>query len=467
MEQSSNTPPPTLLDRLNRWAGQSVMLKMATISILALLLLIPLMRVQNLVYERQQRKQQVVEEISDSWSGTQGIAAPALVIPYVTYEKVDNEMKRQQHQLMVLPETLDVVGDMTTEKRARSLFEVVLYTTDLSFEGNFVLPDFMKVANVPDAQVQWDRAYLTFSLSDKNGITSTPTIDWNGEVLAFGPGENVLVGSGMTLPEPSGVNPYRGYFSKESYYSSGFKVAAPLPVDHSESIPFQFQLDIRGSGELALIPMGKETTFQLTSPWPSPSFAGEYIPTERKITDEGFTAEWKVSYLNRGFPQYSNDFIKQHTLESSLFGVRLVEPVDGYVQTERSVKYGILIIALTFLSFFLMEVISKKRIHPFQYILVGVALVVFYTLLVAISEHILFGWAYLISAAATITLITFYISAVLKSAKLTITQGAGLAIIYTFIFVILRLEDYSLLAGSVGLFLLVGILMLLTRRVNW
>ena len=271
----------------------------------------------------------------------------------------------------------------------------------------------------------------------------------------------------MKLPTPNGADLYAGYFSKNSHAASGYRVAAPLPEDRSASIPFSLSLNIRGSGELAIVPTGKETTVNLSSSWPSPSFSGEYLPTSNSVSEEGFEAEWKVSYLNRNFPQYSEDFVQQYTLESSLLGVRLVEPVDGYVQTARSVKYGILVIALTFLSFFLMEVISKKRIHPLQYILVGVALVVFYTLLVAISEHMLFGWAYFISAVATIGLVTFYISAVLKSAKLTFTQGAGMAIIYGFIFIILRLEDYSLLAGSVGLFLLVAILMVLTRRVNW
>ena len=470
MQDNTNLPPnPSLFDRLNQWAGQSVMLKMATIALLALILLIPLFRIQALVGERQNRRAEVIEEVSKSWAGEQGIAAPALVIPYT--HKVPNADKSGYieviDELIVLPEELNITGDLSPDNRNRGLFDIIVYSANLAFEGNFVIPDVAREVGTTDELVHWENAFLTLSLTDKRGITSAPTIDWQGEKVSFGPGDNYLVGSEMTLPYPAGVNPYTRYFEKSTAASSGLKALANLNGQPISPIKFQLAMSLHGTGSLAFLPLGKETTVKLSSPWPSPSFAGAYLPVTHDTNEDGFNAKWAVSYLNRGFPQHSTDMIHKYSLEQALLGVRLVEPVNSYVQTERSVKYGMLVIVLTFISFFLTEVISKRRIHPFQYILVGGALVVFYTLLLSISEHVSFEWAYLTSALATIGLVTFYISAVLRSAKLTATQAAGLVIIYGFIFIILRLEDYSLLAGSIGLFILISLLMVLTRRVNW
>lgn len=471
MENPQSTP--SLLQRLNKWADQSIMLKMAIITVLALILLAPLFRIQDLVHERQLRKEEVVGEISNSWASHQGIAAPALVIPYTipianaigkSDEVASSGMNKQY--ITILPEKLDMEAELETTLKSRSIFEVPLFVANVTAAGSFKIPDLVSSLGVAENQIHWDQAFLTLSISDKKGISAPPTLTWLGNLYNFESGFNHLVGSDMSLPYLGGDNSYN-FFSKDHTEASGLQAKVPIAPDQREALPFSISLKLKGSEEISFIPLGKETRVNVTSAWHSPSFSGEYLPTLSNVTEDGFSATWNVSHLNRGFPQQSNDYINEHTLESTLFGVRLIDPVDGYVQTQRSVKYGILVIALAFLSFFLMEVISNRRIHPFQYVLVGVSLVVFYALLISISEHLPFGWAYFISAVATVSLISFYISSILKSAKLTFLQATGLVTIYSFIFIILRLEDYSLLAGSVGVFILVSILMMLTRKINW
>ena len=469
MEQLQNTPPKQSTDRLDQSASKAIALKLVIVVGLALVLLLPLTRIQKLVEERQTRKSEVVAEVSEAWAGPMSIAGPALVIPYTIKEvNAQNPSNYQMRYFTVLPETLNVEGEINHQPRKRSLFEVILFQADLGLTGSYAIPEIDELLPSNTVAIHWDECFITFSLSDQSGINASPSFTLEDTNLSFEPAANRLVGSKMTLPMPSGASiETEGYFNKNRNLAAGFEAHIPLELTSGQQLSFEMDLPIKGSGELGFVPTGKETTVSLTSDWSSPSFAGAYLPNQPETGADGFKATWNVSYLNRGFPQSANDFAQEYSLEHSLFGVRLIEPVDSYVQTSRSVKYGILIITLTFLGFFLMEVISKRKIHPLQYILVGVALVVFYTLLVSLSEHTTFGWSYLIAASATIALITFYISAVLKSARLTFTQAFGLTIVYTFIFVILRLEDYSLLAGSVGLFFVVGLLMALTRKVNW
>jgi inner membrane protein len=230
-------------------------------------------------------------------------------------------------------------------------------------------------------------------------------------------------------------------------------------------LSFSFSVELNGSQSLSFIPLGKQTDVQLTSTWSNPSFSGAFLPASRDINEKGFNASWKVLNLNRNFPQQwiGNEYI----VSESSFGVDFLLPVDHYQKNTRSAKYAIMFIGLTFVAFLLFELISKRKIHPVQYLLVGGALCVFYTLLVSFSEHIGFFWAYTISSVATIALISLYFNSIIGSARSTSLLSLMLVGLYLFLFTILQLQDYALLMGSIGLFAVISVVMYVSRRVDW
>ena len=224
-------------------------------------------------------------------------------------------------------------------------------------------------------------------------------------------------------------------------------------------------LDLKGSQLLYFTPVGKVTDINLHSKWNNPSFNGAFLPDSRDISGKGFTANWNVLQLNRNYPQvWSNN---RHKINNSSFGLNLLLPVDNYQKSYRSIKYAVLFIGFTFLVFFFIEVLNKVFIHPIQYILVGISLVVFYTLLLSISEHLKYNIAFIISAISTLILISGYVKAILKSNKLSFLITGILTILYTFIFVIIQLQDYALLIGSIGIFLILGLVMYFSRKIDW
>jgi len=224
-------------------------------------------------------------------------------------------------------------------------------------------------------------------------------------------------------------------------------------------------IDLKGSQHLFFIPGGKTTDITLESDWKSPSFTGAFLPDEREVNEEGFKASWNILHLNRNFPQFWTG--NKYAVEESAFGTELLLPVDNFLRSHRVARYAVLFLALTFLVFFFVEVLNHALIHPIQYLLVGVALIVFYVLLLSISEHIAFNWAYLIATAATLGLITTYTVSILKSRKLGMLLFSILAVLYTFIFILIQLEDYALLIGSIGLFVILAIVMYFSRKIDW
>ena len=238
-------------------------------------------------------------------------------------------------------------------------------------------------------------------------------------------------------------------------------------IPKEKEVEFSINLEITGSDQLQFIPVGRETNVMMTSDWSTPSFNGNYLPNSKtkEISADGFKANWKVLQINREFEQ---EFFDQFpNLTASAFGVKLLIPVDEYQKSERATKYGYLVITLTFLIFFLIQSISKINIHPFQYLMIGLALVMFYTLLISISEHSSFLMAYSIASIAVISLISLYAKAILHSIKFMGFIAASLTVLYVFIYVIIQLENYALLVGSIGLFLILGTIMLISRKINW
>ena len=233
----------------------------------------------------------------------------------------------------------------------------------------------------------------------------------------------------------------------------------------NDTLPFSINLKLKGAGSLSFCPVGASTEAHLTSDWNNPSFTGNFLPTDRTVDENGFSAVWKMMHLNRNFPRSWKD--DAYAVGNSDFGATLLLPVDSYQKTERCVKYSILFTTITFLIFFFVEISRKKLLHPLHYLLVGAALIVFYTLLLSISEYITFNLAYLIASVATILLITLYSKAVLKSWPLGLFVGGVLVILYGYMFTILQLQDYALLAGSIFVFVVLCLVMYFSRKVNW
>lgn len=429
----------------------SVIWKMLVIGLLVLALWIPLGMVRSLVYERQQRRDTVVREVASTWGNSQVLGGPLLTVPYQVHVRDEKGVVTTwTHLAHFLPETLKIDGTVVPEPRSRGIFDVVVYRADLRGSGTFTRPSFQSW-DVPPADVLWDQAFLTIGIPDMRGIRRGTELTWGERRLPL---------------EPGG--------SEAGVWASGLRVAIPNLGQGAagESYAFGFDLSINGSGDLSFLPFGKQTTVALKSSWPAPSFAGAFLPETRKVTPQGFEAVWNVAYFGRSYPQQwrtpeAEQIAPKTAIDASAFGVDLFLPVDAYQKTERSVKYGLLFLLLTFLTFFLYEVFSPFALHPVQYLLVGSALCLFYLLLLSISEHASFGMAYAIASAATIALIGGYSLAILRGRIRALVMSAVLALLYGYLYVLLQSEDYALLLGAIGLFLILALVMYVTRRIDW
>lgn len=460
------------------WIRYSVTFRIAVVGILALLLLIPVGMVKNLVYERESTKRIAVAEISQKWGEQQTIAGPILSIPYKKYainEKGERvSVTRYAH---FLPETLLIDGALEPQIRSRGIFDAVVYSSEINFSGKFKQPNFRDF-NAGIQNVDWEGAFISVGISDTRGIEDNIKLNWNDVEIPFKPGvqtNDVIRGNEQNN---YGTEPYYGKrvelqvrsvqpLTAGIGQSSGIS-AQPLSGIKSDNIygyEFSFKLNLSGSRDMQFVPVGRTTKITLRSDWDAPSFNGAFLPDTRDVTESGFEASWKILDLNRGYPQ--SWLGNTYNIYSSASGVKLLAGIDGYTKTQRAAKYALLIIALTFLVFFFAEVFNRKKIHPIQYILVGLSLVLFYALLVSISEIAGFGLAYLISSAATIGLITLYSKSVLANTKMALIQGSILAFLYLFIYIILQLEDYALLIGSILLFSILTAVMYLSRKVDW
>jgi inner membrane protein len=239
----------------------------------------------------------------------------------------------------------------------------------------------------------------------------------------------------------------------------------PVIADDQNPIAFSLDIKLKGSELLYFTPVGRTTEVNMTSSWKDPAFDGQYLPDTSDISGKGFSAWWKVMQVSRNYPQCWAD--GTYDLASSSFGVRLIQPTDNYAKSERSVKYAILFIALTFTVFFFLEILQRKQVHPLQYILVGFALCIFYTLLLSISEYTGFNAAYIIAGSATVALIGLYVWSIFKKGRIALGFTLALGGLYAYIFILIQLQDYALLFGSIGLFIIIAILMFYSRKIDW
>lgn len=425
------------------WQRNSIMIKAVVVGFLILILLIPTGFIQSLVKERQERQQEVIAEVSSKWASGQKISGPFLLVPYVTNEKDEKgntyTVKRNAY---FLPEKLVVNGKLDPEIRNRSIYKVVLYKTDMKLSGTFAPLDF-KSLGIDPASVQWNELRFCMGLTDNRGIAEQLQLNFNNTNIEMNPDlpSNTIASAGVNAVLPSTIATDTG------------------------SHTFSVNLKLNGSERLFFTPVGKQTQVHLQSAYNNASFTGLYLPAEPPTADSGFNATWNISYFTRSFPQSWKD--EKVNIDDAAFGVELLQGMDSYSKTMRSVKYALLFIALTFCIFFFIEVLQRRSVHPLQYVLVGFALCIFYTLLLSVSEYIGFDFGYAIAAIATVGLITLYIQSVFGKWSIAAGFFLFLSALYGMIYILIQLQDGSLLFGSIGLFVLLAVVMYYSRKIDW
>jgi inner membrane protein len=453
-------PPPLPKSQPSFGKRYRTIIKLIGVGVLILLLLIPLGMITGVLSDRLSRRNEAVTDITSSWGREQCVIGPVLIVPYQYRFKTVKEVtgkdgkveKREVEEVATgwayfLPELLNVAGDAETQMLHRGIYEAAVFRAQVKLTGRFATPDFGPF-KIDPKDVQWNGAMISLAVNDLRGTREGLVLDWGGVKRPLSPGSQV----------PG--------------YTTG--ATAPLGDDKPINAPVEFSIpiDFNGSEGIYFAPFGVQNEATLKSNWPDPSYKGAFLPTERSVRDNGFDAKWKVSYYGRSYPQswtsqMGNDRFTTQAVAQSVFGAQFLSVLDAYRYVERSIKYGVLFLVLVFTSFFLFEVTARQKIHPLQYLMVGAAVCLFFLLLLAISEFRSFGLAYLIAATASTALITWYCRSFLGGGARTLIIGAGLAGVYTFLYITLRQQDYALLMGAIALFVLLGVVMYVTRKIDW
>lgn len=438
---------------------KNLSIKLAIIGLLSLFLLIPLNMVSEKIYERSQFLEQAKASVSQSWTGKQNIMGAFIVIPYEVNNKVtlvDKLTKEKtlhvnkvSKQKFIIADKINIAATIENDVRMKGIYKVPVYTSKLKISGNINKSTIAEALNDIKNEANGGvigRAYLTTTVSDPRGINSIPTLQWQNQKISFQPGSKLQ-------QNYNGLHAYLPKLNKE--------MLAP--------ISFQFQLELRGMEEVSFIPVGKEAQVTASSAWPHPQFIGSFLPVTREISKEGYQATWKIT----SFASNIFDKINQcennacDSLFDSHFGIKHIEAVDVYLQAERSVKYGMLFIGLSFVSFFIFEVMMKLPIHPIQYSLVGFAIATFYLLLISLSEHVNFLLAYTFAAICCTSLLLGYLRFVLAGYKQAITFSVLLLTLYSVLYVIISAEDLALVMGAFLTFTSLAIVMFATKNIDW
>ena len=419
----------------------SATIKVASIGFLVALLLIPTSMISGLVRERSSTRDEVIQEISQKWGDRQVITGPFLCVPFESTEMEKNgKSKSRILHVNILPESLQISGQIVPHIRYRSIYEAVLYQTQIDISCRFSLPKPDQLS-VPVEKIFFDKATFSIGVTDMRGIKENITIQFNDQIFKGGPG-----------------------LKTTDIAASGVSCVVPLSPS-SLKLDFNTKLSLNGSQELQFIPVGEITSVQLTSEWTSPSFKGAFLPENPTLTDKGFSANWHILHLNRNFPQFWVG--NQYQVHGSAFGLKLLVTADVYQKLTRIVKYALMFIIFTFSAFFLSEIIHQKRVHPIQYMLIGFAIVLFYALLLSISEHLNFNLSYALSALAITIIITGYSKAILRSYYFALTVFGIMVTLYGYLYIVLQLADYALVMGCIGLFLILATIMYITRKIDW
>lgn len=412
----------------NNERRERIGIKLCIVSLLCILLLIPWLFIRGMITERGYTESEAENEVYEKWGMAQCVKGPTIKV----YTGKDST------SFSLLPETLDITGDVRTRILSRGIYDFTVFDADLTLAGTFSLPPTLTDGQRSLlARGGWR---MTLDLSSLKGLTDNPVITIGGRTLT--PQEVSNEGSRLLWRVD----------------------VAPLLADGK--LDYEVRLPLRGSHGLDFVPMGNTTTVRMHSDCATPSFGGEFLPTERSVTADGFDAEWRVLSLNRSFSQVvpKGDW---HSMDRSAFGVELRRPVEQYLQNERAVKYAFLVVLLTFAVVFFVETRRSRPIHPVQYLLIGIAIMLFYTLLLSFSEHLSFLVAYLIASLMTVAMLSLYLGSIMRDRKVGLIIGGLLAVLYAFIFILLQIESYALLVGSVGLFAVLAVAMSASRKIEW
>ena len=475
-----NNSSPTAQSSIFEKISNSTVLKLFVIFFLSLILLIPLALISDLIEERKNREQEVSDGITLNWGKDQVISSPVLAIPYretipLSAEKADKSNLREELKwIFVLPKTSNIATDITPQHLSRGIYNAVVYNSNITLEGSFDKISIEKL-EVPHEQIDWKGSKLIFGIQDFKGLGKRPSLNWDGNELTFDPDFNNLKLFTQNLVCPVSLDPQKT--------DSRFKI----------------KLNLKGSKSLNFLPLSDQTNIQAKGNWANPSFTGAFLPSKRNTETSNFSASWEIPSFNRKLPQQwtgdarpiyqfdnklanGNEDNEQKAAQTAnttlasannlldntdMITINFLPDINNYQKTTRVAKYGILVIILTFTSLLFTEVIKKKRIHIIQYILIGAAMVLFYTLLLALSEHIGFNLAYLTASVATVMLIGSFIKSITKDQKSALLLSSILALFYLFIYILMQLRDYSLIAGTIGIFIILAILMRVSTKINW
>jgi inner membrane protein len=435
----------------------NVLLKAMIVGFLALVFVVPLIMIWGVVKDRSRYRDTVTAEVARSTAQSQTLVGPLVVVRYreriPAVGKADADQVREGAEI-ILPESLSIRSKVHVETRQRGIHRVPVFRATARLAAAFTLPPRLGISDKRQL-VEEPRAEIVFGISDPRGIRSVPEVRLHGGSLEVRPGAGL------------------------DWLKNGFSVALP-PDAAGRRVPLEVNLELMGTDRLMFLPIGAVTDVELSSEWPHPSFVGSFLPDDRNVSAGGFQARWKLSRfatgvddamarirdsMSRGVPVPGGDGAPG--LLNTDLGVRFVQPVDAYSQSERAVKYGFLFVFLTFVAFFLFEVLRRMAIHPIQYLLCGAALALFFLLLVSLSEHLPFTAAYLVASVACVGLIAFYVGNILRSSARGLAFGGLVGAMYGCLYVILQSEDYALLLGALLLFAVLAIVMVMTRRVDW
>ncbi len=429
--------------------GFEISKRVVALGLLILLMLIPLSMIGGLVSERHARRLSVESDIAGQWGYNQSIGGPLLIVPYIVHSQTrrsDGSIVEQEQRKLAyfLPDQLAIDAAIESQKRYRSIYEVLVYSAEIKLTGRLTPAAFAEWG-VAAGDILWNEASIAVGIGDTSGIRALSfTLDGRPVTLTPGLARQQLLGSGLQARLPD------------------FGQRAP-------GGPHQFALTLtlNGSGRLEFLPFGSETTLHMAADWPHPNFTGAALPAGREIGAEGFTADWTMSYLARAYPPaWRAEDLSFNDLADGRVGVELVLPGDSYQQTDRIIKYGVLVIGLTFATIFVVGLLRQARAHMVQYLLVGASICLFYLLLLSLSEHIRFGAAYAVASAADVATVSAYVMRTIHRLAGLVVAGM-LGLVHGWMYLLLQMEDYVLLSGTIGLFVALLAVMYATRNIDW
>lgn len=417
--------------------------KFAFVLFLFVLLQIPLSMVTGLISERSYRQDEVRNDIARSSSGEQRIIGPFIMVNYTETSYRDDKVQIKERRKFLLPSTFDMSANLDSFEKYRGIYRARLYKAQVALKGTFDADDLTALQGLDIENMS-----LVVGIEDSRGLIRLDDMTMASSDIEVAPGTGL-----DQLPQ-------------------GFHSALTL-ADLNAEQPLAFDLNflLQGMGQLQVTPIGSQTTVELSSTWAHPSFIGDYLPVSSEVSEDGFNAQWASNNFSTNIAQLFQSCLSSnhacHELEQRQMGVDLIDPVDHYLKSHRAVNYSLLVITLVFASFFLLELFQARPVHPVQYGFIGLALALFYLLLISMSEHLGFNWAYVVSAVASTGLLSVYVSGMLSNTKYGAIFGACLLTLYGLLFGLLQAESYSLVMGTLLCFAILSFTMVITRNIDW